>query len=112
MNDASRAATEFAESAPARREVVTYLRQGRADGALVVSTHADESLLADAGLPAVPFARPSRPAPLGPVDLAHRAGAASPCLLDEHVRGIRTEATSLVFDPTLVVRQSTWPPVG
>lgn len=68
----------FAESAEARQEVLTYLRQGRADGALVVSTHADDplpALLADARLPAVLFARPSRPVPLSYVDLAHRDGA-------------------------------------
>ncbi|MDQ0771904.1 DNA-binding LacI/PurR family transcriptional regulator [Streptomyces aurantiacus] len=67
----------FAETDEARREVVTYLRQGSADGALVVSTHADDplpALLAGAGLPAVLFARPSRPVALSYVDLAHRDG--------------------------------------
>lgn len=81
----------FAESAEARQEVLTYLRQGRADGALVVSTHADDplpALLADARLPAVLFARPSRPVPLSYVDLAHRDGAR---LAAEHLlaRGCR-----------------------
>ncbi|OIJ68080.1 LacI family DNA-binding transcriptional regulator [Streptomyces mangrovisoli] len=67
----------FAETADDREEVLTYLRQGRADGALVVSAHADDplpALLADARLPAVLFARPSRPVPLSYVDLAHRDG--------------------------------------
>ncbi|WP_128800927.1 MULTISPECIES: LacI family DNA-binding transcriptional regulator [unclassified Streptomyces] len=85
----------FAESAEAREEVLTYLRQGRADGALVVSTHADDplpALLADARLPAVLFARPSRPVPLSYVDLAHRDGAH---LAAEHLlaRGCRRLAT-------------------
>ncbi|MFJ3667300.1 LacI family DNA-binding transcriptional regulator [Streptomyces sp. NPDC090106] len=85
----------FAESAEARQEVLTYLRQGRADGALVVSTHADDplpALLADARLPAVLFARPSRPVPLSYVDLAHRDGAR---LAAEHLlaRGCRRLAT-------------------
>ncbi|NUS28721.1 MAG: LacI family DNA-binding transcriptional regulator [Streptomyces sp.] len=85
----------FAESAEARQEVLTYLRQGRADGALVVSTHADDplpALLADARLPAVLFARPSRPVPLSYVDLAHRDGAR---LAAEHLlaRGCRQLAT-------------------
>ncbi|MFK0150486.1 LacI family DNA-binding transcriptional regulator [Streptomyces sp. NPDC090499] len=85
----------FAESAAAREEVVTYLRQGRADGALVVSTHADDplpALLADARLPAVLFARPSRPVPLSYVDLAHRDGGR---LAAEHLlaRGCRRPAT-------------------
>ncbi|NUS80017.1 MAG: LacI family DNA-binding transcriptional regulator [Streptomyces sp.] len=85
----------FAESAEARQEVLTYLRQGRADGALVVSTHADDplpALLADARLPAVLFARPSRPVPLSYVDLAHRDGAR---LAAEHLlaRGCRRLVT-------------------
>ncbi|MFD8306942.1 LacI family DNA-binding transcriptional regulator [Streptomyces sp. NPDC059690] len=85
----------FAESAEARDEVLTYLRQGRADGALVVSTHADDplpALLADARLPAVLFARPSPPVPLSYVDLAHRDGAR---LAAEHLlgRGCRRLAT-------------------
>ncbi|MFF4752050.1 LacI family DNA-binding transcriptional regulator [Streptomyces sp. NPDC002514] len=85
----------FAESAEARQEVLTYLRQGRADGALVVSTHADDplpALLAGAGLPAVLFARPSRPVPLSHVDLAHRDGGR---LAAEHLlaRGCRRPAT-------------------
>ncbi|MEU3979057.1 LacI family DNA-binding transcriptional regulator [Streptomyces sp. NPDC026672] len=85
----------FAESDEARREVLTYLRQGRADGALVVSTHADDplpALLAEAGLPAVLFARPARPVPLSYVDLAHRDGGR---LAAEHLlaRGCRRLAT-------------------
>ncbi|MEU1707088.1 LacI family DNA-binding transcriptional regulator [Streptomyces sp. NPDC005706] len=85
----------FAESAEARQEVLTYLRQGRADGALVVSSHADDplpALLAEAWLPAVLFARPSRPVPLSYVDLAHRDGGR---LAAEHLlaRGRRRLAT-------------------
>ncbi|MFI0813161.1 LacI family DNA-binding transcriptional regulator [Streptomyces echinatus] len=85
----------FAESAASRREVVTYLRQGRADGALVVSSHADDplpALLAEARLPAVLFARPARPVPLSYVDLAHRDGGR---LAAEHLlaRGCRRPAT-------------------
>ncbi|WP_251096361.1 LacI family DNA-binding transcriptional regulator [Streptomyces sp. Caat 7-52] len=85
----------FAESAASRREVVTYLRQGRADGALVVTSHADDplpALLAEARLPAVLFARPARPVPLSYVDLAHRDGGR---LAAEHLlaRGCRRPAT-------------------
>ncbi|MGW2964560.1 LacI family DNA-binding transcriptional regulator [Streptomyces sp. NPDC001220] len=85
----------FAESTQAREEVLAYLRQGRADGALVVSTHADDplpALLADARLPTVLFARPSRPVPLSYVDLAHRDGGR---LAAEHLlaRGCRRPAT-------------------
>ncbi|MFF8726600.1 LacI family DNA-binding transcriptional regulator [Streptomyces sp. NPDC015171] len=85
----------FAESDAARQEVLTYLRQGRADGALVVSSHAEDplpALLAEARLPAVLFARPARPVPLSYVDLAHRDGGR---LAAEHLlaRGCRKPAT-------------------
>ncbi|MGV9627904.1 LacI family DNA-binding transcriptional regulator [Streptomyces sp. NPDC003487] len=85
----------FAESAQDRQEVLSYLRQGRADGALVVSTHPDDplpALLAEAELPAVLFARPGRPVPLSHVDLDHRAGGR---LAARHLltRGCRRPAT-------------------
>ncbi|MET9143982.1 LacI family DNA-binding transcriptional regulator [Streptomyces sp. NPDC058319] len=85
----------FAETAEDRREVLTYLRQGRADGALVVSTHPDDplpALLAEAGLPAVLFARPARPVALSHVDLDHRHGGR---LAAQHLlaRGCRRPAT-------------------
>lgn len=85
----------FADSPQDRHEVLTYLRQGRADGALVVSTHADDplpALLAEQALPAVLFARPGHPVPLSHVDLDHRAGGR---LAAEHLlaRGCRRPAT-------------------
>lgn len=85
----------FAESSRAREDVVAYLRQGRADGALVVSTHAEDplpALIAEAGLAAVLFARPARPVPVSYVDLAHQDGAR---LAAEHLlgRGCRRMAT-------------------
>lgn len=69
----------FAETDEAREQVLAYLRQGSADGALVVSTHAADPLparIAATGVPAVLFARPGVPVPLSYVDLAHREGAA------------------------------------
>ncbi|MEU5036466.1 LacI family DNA-binding transcriptional regulator [Streptomyces rubiginosohelvolus] len=85
----------FAESSRAREDVVAYLRQGRADGALVVSTHAEDplpALIAEADLAAVLFARPARPVPVSYVDLAHQDGAR---LAAEHLlgRGCRRIAT-------------------
>ncbi|MET7645467.1 LacI family DNA-binding transcriptional regulator [Streptomyces sp. NPDC005426] len=85
----------FAETARARADVVSFLRQGSADGALVVSTHADDplpGLLVDAGLPAVLYARPARPVRIDYVDLAHQDGAR---LAAEHLlaRGCRRVAT-------------------
>lgn len=68
----------FAETDAARHDVVEYLRQGRADGALIFSTHAEDplpALLAAERLPCVLFARPGVPAPVTYVDLAHRDGA-------------------------------------
>lgn len=67
-----------ADTEPAREDVLGFLRQGSADGALLVSTHAEDPLparLVEARLPAVLFARPARPAPISYVDLDHQAGA-------------------------------------
>ncbi|ADB33305.1 transcriptional regulator, LacI family [Kribbella flavida DSM 17836] len=69
----------LADSESARGEAVDYVRRGNADGALLVSTHADDTLpglFVDAGLPAVLFARPALHAPISYVDLAHEVGAA------------------------------------
>ncbi|MEU6127174.1 LacI family DNA-binding transcriptional regulator [Streptomyces sp. NPDC047123] len=84
-----------ADSEAARRQVTGFLRQGSADGALVVSTHAQDPLpgrLVAEGLPAVCFARPARPVPISYVDLAHREGGR---LAAEHLlaRGRRRLAT-------------------
>lgn len=68
----------LAESAEAREEVVGHLRQGIADGALLVSTHGKDPLpgmLTAAGVTTVLFARPAEPVPASYVDLAHRDGA-------------------------------------
>ncbi|MET9096805.1 LacI family DNA-binding transcriptional regulator [Streptomyces cyaneofuscatus] len=85
----------FAETSRARDEVVAYLRQGSADGALIVSTHAEDplpGLLAEAGLAAVLYARPARPVPISYVDLAHQDGArlAAEHLLARDCRRIAT----------------------
>ncbi|THA35142.1 LacI family transcriptional regulator [Streptomyces sp. A1277] len=85
----------FAETSRAREDVVSFLRQGSADGALVVSTHAEDPLpgmLTDAGLPAVLYARPARAARISYVDVAHQDGAR---LAAEHLlaRGCRRIAT-------------------
>ncbi|MFD8060020.1 LacI family DNA-binding transcriptional regulator [Streptomyces cyaneofuscatus] len=85
----------FAETSRARDDVVVYLRQGSADGALIVSTHAEDplpGLLAEAGLAAVLYARPARPVPISYVDLAHQDGArlAAEHLLARDCRRIAT----------------------
>ncbi|MET9700454.1 LacI family DNA-binding transcriptional regulator [Streptomyces sp. NPDC006529] len=68
-----------AETGADRAQLVAYLAQGGADGALLVSTHPRDplpGLLAGAGLPAVLFARPEPDVPLPSVDLRHRDGGA------------------------------------
>jgi DNA-binding LacI/PurR family transcriptional regulator len=67
----------LADSADARSQVLAFLRQGNADGALLVSTHAEDPLprmLVEAERPAVLFARPARPLPISYVDCAHHDG--------------------------------------
>ncbi|OAR26927.1 LacI family transcriptional regulator [Streptomyces sp. ERV7] len=85
----------FAETSADREQIAGYLRQGSADGALIVSAHGEDplpALLVAAGLPAVLFARPARPVPLSHVDLAHADGGR---LAAEHLlaRGCRRIAT-------------------
>ncbi len=89
------AVLQFAETEREREQVVGFLRRGGADGALIVSTHAEDPLpamIVEAGVPAVLFARPARPLPISYVDLAHRGGAelAAERLL---ARGCRRVAT-------------------
>ena len=67
----------LAEDEASRAQVLDHLRQGAADGALVVSIDPADplpGLLLEAGLPAVFFARPERPLPVRYVDLAHQDG--------------------------------------
>ncbi|MCX5609671.1 LacI family transcriptional regulator [Streptomyces sp. NBC_00047] len=69
----------FADTGEDRAEVLAYLAQGSADGALLVTTHPRDPLpgmLAAAALPAVLFARPAAGVPLDHVDLRHREGGA------------------------------------
>lgn len=85
----------LADTDAARADVVAQLRQGSADGALVVSTHPEDplpELLVRARVPAVLFARPATPIPISYVDLAHQDGAK---LAAEHLlaRGCRRPAT-------------------
>jgi DNA-binding LacI/PurR family transcriptional regulator len=63
----------------ARVRLVGDLRQGQADGSVVLSLHPDDTLpglLVEAGLPAVLIGRPGVPTAISYVDLANDAGAA------------------------------------
>lgn len=67
----------LADSEQARDQVTLFLRQGHADGAVLVSTHADDPLpreLTDVDVPVSLFARPSQPIPASYVDLSHADG--------------------------------------
>lgn len=67
----------LAEDEASRTQVLDQLRQGAADGALVVSIDPADplpGLLVEAALPAVFFARPEQPLPVRYVDLAHQDG--------------------------------------
>lgn len=69
----------LAETDADRARVISFLRGGNADGALFVTTHADDPLpgmLVEARLPLVVFARPGKPIPVNFVDVANRDGAA------------------------------------
>ncbi|MEV6265136.1 LacI family DNA-binding transcriptional regulator [Streptomyces sp. NPDC051784] len=84
-----------AESDAAREQVLDYLSQGTADGALVVSILAADPLpemLTAARIPVVLFARPEPPNLVSHVDLAHAEGAR---LAAQHLlgRGCRRIAT-------------------
>ncbi|WP_433350337.1 LacI family DNA-binding transcriptional regulator [Micromonospora sp. CA-111912] len=64
---------------PARVRLVGDLRQGQADGVVLLSLHPDDALpglLVEAGIAAVMVGRPARPAPISYVDVANEAGAA------------------------------------
>jgi DNA-binding LacI/PurR family transcriptional regulator len=85
----------LADTDAARDEVVAHVRQGNADGAILVSTHGEDplpELFVRAGVPAVLFARPATPVPISYVDLAHHDGGK---LAAEHLlaRGCRRLAT-------------------
>ncbi|MFB9187033.1 LacI family DNA-binding transcriptional regulator [Dactylosporangium sucinum] len=67
----------FLADPPARPHLLRYLRQGHVDGALLISSHADDPLpaqLVDLGVPVVLSCRPGRPVNTSFVDVDQRAG--------------------------------------
>ncbi len=90
----------FAESEAAREQVVDYVRQGSADGALVVSVQPDDPLphmLLAARVPTVLFARPAGDAPVAHVDLNHHAGGR---LAAEHLLARGCRRTAVISAPS------------
>ena len=72
-------ALQMVGTADGRRRLIGDLRNGQADGAVVLSLPARDPLpamLAEARIPAVLIGRPADPVPIGYVDLANEAGAA------------------------------------
>ena len=66
-------------TADARSRLVGDLRQGQADGSVVLSLHPEDPLprlMTEAGLAAVMVGRPAQPIPISYVDLANDAGGA------------------------------------
>jgi DNA-binding LacI/PurR family transcriptional regulator len=85
-----------------RARVVADLRQGQADGSVVLSLHPDESLpelLVAAGLIAVLIGRPLRPTPISYVDLANDTGAA---LAAEHLIARGCQRIAMITGPAHV----------
>ncbi|WP_377270061.1 LacI family DNA-binding transcriptional regulator [Peterkaempfera sp. SMS 1(5)a] len=92
----------LADDADAREQVLAYLRQGNADGALVVSTHAEDPLpaqLARNGLPVVLFGRPQPRVPVSHVDLANQDGAA---LAADHLFARGCRRIAVIAGPSAV----------
>jgi DNA-binding LacI/PurR family transcriptional regulator len=94
-DDGVNLALTLAGSQAARNQLISDLRQGRCDGAAVISLHQQDplpALLAEAKLPVVLFGRPPYPLSISHVDLANAQGAQ---LAAEHLleRGCRKPAT-------------------
>ena len=88
-------ALTLAGSDTARNQLISDLRQGRCDGAAVISLHPLDplpALLAEARLPVVLFGRPPHPVSISHVDLANAGGGG---LAAEHLfdRGCRKLAS-------------------
>ncbi|WP_026931971.1 LacI family DNA-binding transcriptional regulator [Glycomyces tenuis] len=89
----------LAENESDEAEIAAYLKQGNADGALLISTHAVDrlpALVAEAGRPAVRFARPPQPAPVSYVDLANRDGGA---LAADHLASLGRRRPAAISGP-------------
>jgi DNA-binding LacI/PurR family transcriptional regulator len=86
----------------ARKRLVGDLRQGQADGAVVVSLHPDDTLpalLVEAGVPGVVIGRPANPTPISYVDVANDRGAA---LAAEHLAATGRRRLGMITGPAHV----------
>ncbi|MEV4623012.1 LacI family DNA-binding transcriptional regulator [Asanoa sp. NPDC049573] len=86
----------------ARKRLVGDLRQGQADGAVVLSLHPDDTLpalLIDAGVPGVVIGRPATPTPISYVDVANDRGAA---LAADHLVAVGRHRLGMITGPAHV----------
>jgi DNA-binding LacI/PurR family transcriptional regulator len=90
------------ESDADRARLIASLRQGMADGVLLVSTLAGDPLprmLVDATVPAVAFARPAEALPISFVDVANQDGAR---LAADHLAARGCRETGVISGPLAV----------
>lgn len=92
-------ALRFVGTQQARVRLVGDLRQGQADGAVVLSLHPEDTLpalMTEAGLAAVLVGRPATPLPVSYVDVANDAGAA---LAADHLVGRGCRQVGMISGP-------------
>jgi DNA-binding LacI/PurR family transcriptional regulator len=92
-------ALQLAGNQEARTRLVGDLRQGQADGVVLLSLHPGDTLpqlLADAGLAGIMIGRPATPVPISYVDVANDAGAA---LAADHLVGRGRQRIGMITGP-------------
>jgi DNA-binding LacI/PurR family transcriptional regulator len=95
-------ALQLVGSQEARKRLVGDLRQGQADGAVVISMHPADTLpglMIEAGVAGVLIGRPSRSQPISYVDVANDAGAA---IAAEHLVGSGRRRIAMITGPESV----------
>jgi DNA-binding LacI/PurR family transcriptional regulator len=92
-------ALQIVGSDDGRKRLVGDLRNGQADGVIVLSLPAVDPLprmLTEGGVPSVMIGRPSEPVPINYVDLANDTGAS---LAAEHLLGVGRQRIGMISGP-------------
>jgi DNA-binding LacI/PurR family transcriptional regulator len=92
-------ALQLVGSTDARTRLIGDLRQGQADGAVLLSLHPGDTLprlMTEAGLAAIMIGRPTHPLPISYVDLANDTGGA---LAAEHLVGRGRRRVAMISGP-------------
>ncbi|GAA0554375.1 LacI family DNA-binding transcriptional regulator [Paractinoplanes ferrugineus] len=92
-------ALQIVGSDDGRKRLVGDLRNGQADGVIVLSLPAVDALpgmLTEGGVPAVMIGRPAEPVPINYVDLANESGAT---LAAEHLLGRGCQRVAMISGP-------------